>query len=574
MVGVMLVRELMSSKYPVVAAEARVGEVLPLFLRAEGRYYEELPVVDAAGRLLGRLTRSEAWTACEGCSVHKCLRPAHTLSEEEDVFALASWAEDHGNLYVTDAEGTLCGVVEKAVLAALAHADFLRLLAEALDQAYDGVIITDAASKILYVNAAYTRILGVPRRKIIGRYLADIEPQARLLRVLETGRPVLNEKVTIQTLARDVVVNIVPIFREGRLSGAISVFRDITDCTQLSVKLQRIQGLTEYLQQELALKEGLPRGFDNIVTRNARLQDCLSRAARAADTDATVLLLGESGVGKDAFARAIHQASRRASQPFVKVNMASVPETLLESELFGYEEGAFTGSRRGGKLGRFEIADRGTIFLDEIGDASPAVQAKLLRVLQEKAVEKLGSNKVVTVDVRIIAATNKDLPRLVAQGAFRADLYYRLNVITLWIPPLRERPEDIPLLAEHFLAHYSDRYRKNLSFGPGVMEIFQRHNWPGNVRELQNVIEHAVVMAAQDTITPYHLPEYLRGPAVYAKGISSAQPGKIRGLLAEIEREAIEQALRLCGNNRTRAMRMLGLSRRTFYRKLAAYRLL
>ena len=570
----MLVSELMCRKYPVVPADGRVEEVAPLFLREEGRYYDELPVVDAAGRLLGRLTKSDASAAARGCSVRECLSAANTAREESDIFTLASWAEECGNLYVTDAEGTLRGVVEKGVLSALAHVDFLRLLAEALDQAYDGVIITDANSKILYVNAAYTRILGVPRRKIIGRYLADIEPKARLLSVLKTGRPVLNEKVTIQSLTRDVVVNIVPIFREGLLSGAISVFRDITDCTQLSVKLQRIRGLTEYLQQELALKEGLPRGFDHIVTRNPRFQECLSRAARAADSDATVLLLGESGVGKDAFARAIHQASRRADQPFVKVNMASVPETLLESELFGYEEGAFTGSRRGGKLGRFEIADRGTIFLDEIGDASPAVQAKLLRVLQEKAVEKLGSNKVVNVDVRIIAATNKDLPQLVAQGAFRADLYYRLNVITLRIPPLRERQEDISLLAEHFLAHYSGRYGKNLSFGPGVMEMLQGHSWPGNVRELQNVIEHAVVMAAQDIITPYHLPEYLRGPAIYAKGIRSAESGKIRGLLAEIEREAIEQALRLCKNNRTLAMQMLGLSRRTFYRKLAAYRLL
>ncbi|HEX15679.1 MAG TPA: AAA family ATPase, partial [Deltaproteobacteria bacterium] len=304
--------------------------------------------------------------------------------------------------------------------------------------------------------------------------------------------------------------------------------------------------------------------FGDIVTRNPRMLEILKVLPEVAVSDATVLIQGESGTGKELFARAIHDLSPRKDGPLVKVNCAAVPETLLESELFGYVKGAFTDAKRD-KPGRFKLAEGGTIFLDEIGDMPLALQAKLLRVLESKEYEPLGATKTERADVRVVAATNRDLERMVKEGQFREDLYYRLNVFKIALPPLRERSEDIPLLVEHFIAKLNRKTGKDIQgLNEEAMRLLLDHPWPGNVRELENVLEHAFILCKDRWIRPEHLPEYLR------KGDTVISGGSLR----QMERELIERTLKSCQGNISHAARQLGIHRTTLWRKLKKYNLL
>jgi two-component system response regulator HydG len=288
-----------------------------------------------------------------------------------------------------------------------------------------------------------------------------------------------------------------------------------------------------------------------------------------APSDATVLIMGESGTGKEVVANAIHHNSPRAGQPFIKVSCAALPEALLESELFGHERGAFTGAvtRR---EGRFQLAHRGTIFLDEVGEMNPALQTKLLRVLQEKEFEPVGSARTIKVDIRVIAATNKDLTKEVREGRFREDLYYRLNVVPVTMPPLRERKEDIPPLADHFLAVYREKNRKPLKGISGkALDLLVRYDWPGNIRELENCIERAVIMAKEEMITPVDFPPQIQKLSGEKETGGFAIPYGIS--LEAMERELIVKTLAETGGNRTRASEILGINRRTLQNKLKEY---
>ena len=307
-----------------------------------------------------------------------------------------------------------------------------------------------------------------------------------------------------------------------------------------------------------------------MIGQDPQFRNLLSRAVTAARTDATVLIRGENGVGKEGFAKLIHQASPRRNRPFITVNCSAIPESLIESELFGYEEGSFTGAKKGGKLGKFELAQGGTLFLDEVGDMPLLMQSKLLRVLQEGEIEKIGREENVAVDVRIVAATNQPLEELVEQKRFRADLYYRLNVVTLPIPPLRERRGDILPLAYHFLDRYNEKYEKSATLSRGAAQALLSYDWPGNVRQLQNCIESAVILCGQEEIDPTVLP---LGPT--ARSVEATQPAEVRqyGTLREetirFEGQLLRAVLEQCGGDRDEAARQLGVSKRTFYRKLA-----
>jgi len=287
---------------------------------------------------------------------------------------------------------------------------------------------------------------------------------------------------------------------------------------------------------------------------------------RVAPTSATVLIRGESGTGKELIAKAIHHASDRARGPFVAINCGALPETLLESELFGHVRGAFTGAS-GTKKGLFEEADGGTLLLDEIGEMAPSLQVKLLRALQSGEIRPVGSTQAITVDVRVVAATNRDLEQLIRQGGFREDLFYRLNVIPVTLPPLRERREDIPLLAEHFLGRAAQRLGRSLRLGPAAVDRLLRYPWPGNVRELENAIERAAILARDQTIEPDDLPPHVTGGVILGPA-----PGLEREhTLAEAERAHIIQTLERCGGNHSRAAEMLGIGRTTLWRKLKEY---
>jgi len=310
---------------------------------------------------------------------------------------------------------------------------------------------------------------------------------------------------------------------------------------------------------------GAPR--TEIVGASETMREALAVAHRVAESDASVLLLGESGTGKDVVAREIHRASERAGRSFVAVNCSAIPEGLLESELFGHERGAFTGAVRQ-KRGRFELADGGTVFLDEIGDMSPALQAKLLRFLQDHTLQRVGGGKDITVDVRVVAATNRDLEADVRDGRFREDLYFRLNVVTIALPPLRDREGDVPLLVDHFLRQHAPADSKPKKMSPSAMRAVMAYDWPGNVRELENAIERAVVLSRGETIFPEHLPAKVQ--AVAGGEDDVGPPGKT---IREVERDLIIKTLRENDGNRTRTAEILGISRRTLQNKIREYEL-
>lgn len=354
-------------------------------------------------------------------------------------------------------------------------------------------------------------------------------------------------------------------------SGAYDYLTKPLDIEELKILVAKALHHRQLEQENRYLKEQLDQQFSfaHIIGRSRPMQELFETLALVAPSEATVLITGESGTGKELIANAIHQNSPRREQPLVKVNCAALPETLLESELFGHVKGAFTGAvaRR---PGRFQLADRGSIFLDEIAEMAPTTQAKILRVLQEREFEPLGDTRTLQVDTRVITATNQDLDEAIRQGRFREDLYYRLNVVKLRVPPLRERKDDLPLLADHFLKHYADKNRRLLKgFNPRAMDLLMRYNWPGNVRELENVVERSVIMARGEVITVEEFPGVIReaGPAPAGEGIDLS-PGKS---LREMEKQMILRTLTETGDNRTHAAAILGISRRTLQLKLKEY---
>ena len=354
-------------------------------------------------------------------------------------------------------------------------------------------------------------------------------------------------------------------------SGAHYYLTKPIDVDELKILVAKALDHYQLEEENLNLKERLNARFDfaGIIGRSPSMRDLFETLAMVAPSEATVLIQGESGTGKELVANAIHHNSHRRDHPFIKVNCAALPETLLENELFGHEKGAFTGAT-GPKKGRFQMADQGTMFLDEIAEMTPATQAKILRVLQEREFEPVGGTRTVRVDTRIISATNHDLEAAIAAGRFREDLYYRLNVVTVKVPPLRDRASDIPLLADYFLDHYAEKNHRRLKgIQPVTLDLLMQHPWPGNVRELENAIERAVIMTRGDSVGPEDLPTALQH---HPSGKASQEPVLASGRsLKEVEREMIIKTLADMNGNRTRTAEMLGISRRTLQLKLKEY---
>lgn len=562
---------------------------LPILKLAGGEYHlneaagivpEEgnIIVVDEKGRLLGKINRRHLFREP---SVHELRSLVEPLKEvillQENALELLDYFKDGRKkiVYVVGQDKKLCGAVSsgsRAVRMLFKIKNFAPF-PNIFDAMYEAIIVIDAGGTIIYVNHAYSNIVGVPAGKILGKKMAEVEPTSMCLKVLKGHPPILNQKILIESIGVEVLANITPFYVHGKLAGVISVFRNIYETMNLSDELKRVRDIARYLHDELNAKDKqLPGAFESLVGKNRYFRQALILAATVAPTDATVMIRGESGVGKEVLAEAIHKSSPRKDFPFIKVNCAAIPESLLESELFGYEEGAFTGAKKGGMPGKFELAHKGTIFLDEVGDMSPAMQAKLLRVLQEKAIEKIGGRKTVYVDARIISATNKDLETMVVNKQFREDLYYRLNVIPIFLPPLRRRKDDLPLLADHFLKLYCDELkREKIIIASEVMNIFLEHEWPGNIRELKNVIEHAAILCSGNMITVEHLPWYLK-KARADFHLPVWRKETLPELVEKLEKEVITRVLQEYGN-KSSAIKALGISRRTFYLKLKKYRL-
>ncbi|HUJ18096.1 MAG TPA: sigma-54-dependent Fis family transcriptional regulator [Nitrospirota bacterium] len=445
------------------------------------------------------------------------------------------------------------------------------LLEAVIDATEDAISVADENGNTIIINRAYTRITGLHRDEVVNKPVTvDIaEGESMHLQILKTGRPVRNVRMRVGPARKEVIVNVAPILIDNRVRGSVGVIHDISE----------IMGLTEELANARKLIRRIEARYtwDDIVGASASLAQAKDMAMRAAETPATVLLRGESGTGKELFAHAIHNASRRSRGQFVRVNCAALPESLLESELFGYEEGAFTGAVKGGKRGLFEEAGRGTIFLDEIGEIASPLQKKLLRVLQEKEIMKVGSTVPLPVDVRVIAATNANLEQMVRDRTFREDLYYRLNVLPIRIPPLRDISDDIPLIANHLLIRLNKDYGRQVErISNGAMEALKGYPWPGNVRELESVIGRAMInmKPADRTIEAMHLP--LFESERIGRIILGTAPGPVVPLsqaIAEAEKAAIERALHEAKGNREQAAQLLGTAVRNLYYKMRKHKI-
>lgn len=440
-----------------------------------------------------------------------------------------------------------------------------------LENISDGIIIVSAKSEILYVNESYEKIIGVKRDKILKRTLWEVEPESPLLDVLDQEICLSNKKTLLKISGAFILASSSPISINGIIIGAISIFKDMKDVVELTETLERTQSFAHYLQDELCKTQATNEfQFHGIVGRSRKLLDANDMVRQAAKYNYAILLLGESGVGKELYANAIHLESNRKDGSLVKVNCPSIPESLIESELFGYEEGAFTGASKRGKMGKFEIAQGGTLFLDEIGELDIKVQSKLLRVIQENEIERIGGKLPKKIDVRIISATNTDLEEMVKQGNFRQDLFFRLNVIPIRIPPLRERKDDIVLLVQEQLKKIWQKNNKEISITEEAVDVFMSHSWPGNVRELFHALEYATVLAKDGQITVNHIPKYLMRSST-ERVVLNAKNLELKRLVEETEESAIRQSLKVAKNNKTKAIALLGISRRTFYEKIKLY---
>jgi PAS domain S-box-containing protein len=434
------------------------------------------------------------------------------------------------------------------------------------EHAHYGIIAVDSKGIVLRLNKAYEDIFNVDRDDLIGRPVAEMIEDTKLHKVAQTGIPEFGEIQNFK--GRQIVVNRIPVFKHGKIAGAIgeALFKDVSEVCYLLDRVQQLERQVTRYQRELneigGNKDGSKQSFASIVGSSRILIKTKNLALRAARSDSNVLLLGESGTGKELFAQAIHQASSRHQMPLVTINCAAVPDELLESELFGYDEGAFTGAKKGGKKGRFELADKGTLFLDEIGDMPLSMQAKILRVIEDNKIDRVGGNKSIRCNVRIIAATNKPLAFMVQQGSFREDLYYRLNVIRIHLPPLRDRREDIGECIEALAPEICRAAcRPSMQFAPETMELFCEYGWPGNVRELINVVKQLAATVDGCEILPHHLLDIDRAFGVSKNSSSHAND----------EQALVSQALAISKGNKVLAAKLLGWHRSTLYTKLKKY---
>lgn len=476
------------------------------------------------------------------------------------------------NINVINDNGKKIGEIDKELLVYLINSADKCIIIDILDKFEEAVIAIDCQGKIFYANKAYSKILGVPIGKIIGKQMEKVEPGAEIINVLRTRKPVVKNKQYIKSLQKYVSVRIYPIEHNKELKAAVSIFTDSTEIVKLNEEIKRVNEVAKDFKEQAEAQSELSRL--KIIGKSPIFVKTISQALVVAKTEASVLIRGENGVGKELIAKIIQSNSKRKDRSMITVNCAAVPENLIESELFGYEEGSFTGAKHGGKMGKFQLANGGTLFLDEVGDMPIAMQSKLLRVLQEGEIEKIGRQKSIPVDVRLITATNQPLEKMIQEKRFRQDLYYRLNIVEIQVPPLREREEDIGLLADYYLQKYNKKYEKDISFSEEILSFLHSYNWPGNVRELQNCIEYSVIMCLEKCLNISHLPPHMKESLPEERRKKERfeyDYGTLKEAVEAFEKKIIIEAISASQNNKSKAMKLLGVSRRTFYRKLQEY---
>ena len=453
----------------------------------------------------------------------------------------------------------------------VAYAEFLENVLEQVD----GTIVTDAEGMVVYLNRKYAEMLGVDAEAAIGKHAREIIPQTRMDIVAKTGKEEIGSVHMINgTLP--VVCNRIPIKKDGNILGAVAftTFRKLDEVVGLFNEINRLNLEIKEYKSELVRLRGAKYSLEQIVGASPAMLKVKELVKKVAPSKLAVLISGETGTGKELFAQAIHQLSPRKHKPFIRINCAAIPKDLLESELFGYEEGAFSGAQKGGKPGKFELANAGTLLLDEINEWPSYLQSKLLRVIQEQEIERVGGVKTIELDVRLICTTNKNMQELVQTGEFREDLYYRINVIEIPIPPLRQRIEEISDLTDHFI----EKINRNHGLGitgikAEVLQLFKNYKWPGNIRELEHVMERAAVMAMSGELSLVHfdylLPR-LRGDVDRSDGETNDLVG-LEKVKEVAEKQAILDALLRAGGNKSRAAADLNIHRTVLYTKLKKY---
>ncbi|MFC0188109.1 sigma-54 interaction domain-containing protein [Fictibacillus aquaticus] len=449
-----------------------------------------------------------------------------------------------------------------------AHENVKNSILEAIiDSAYEWIVVVDKEGIIQYMNRTYAEFLGENIHSVTGRHVCDVIENTRMHKVVESGVPEIADLQYIR--GNYMIANRIPVKVDDEVIGAVGtvIFRDTGQWKKMNSHIKSLLHELEFYKKDWHEKNGAKYSLQDLEGRSEKMVHLKGQVKKAASSDLPVLISGESGTGKELIAHSIHQLSERSGKPFIKVNCGAIPETLFESELFGYEEGAFTGAKKGGKAGKFGLADGGTIFLDEIGDLPSHMQIKLLRVLQEKEIETIGSTVSRKVDVRIIAATNRPLQQMIVQRQFREDLYYRINVIPLNVPPLRDRKEDIPGLVAKLLDKITSRSGKRIiGVENDVMNWFLSHQWPGNIRELENVLEAASHFSPGEIILADFVPGISHERVTAVSGEKS-----LKEILQETEEKVLRDTLRDCSFDKKKAASLLGIGKTVLYEKIKKY---
>jgi transcriptional regulator with PAS, ATPase and Fis domain len=493
-------------------------------------------------------------------------RRSKVTVNEKDLVLHTSWFEYDENKRILVSFNQL-DTLKKMIKEVDNEAEASSLLSIIMDAINDCIVYVNKDGIVEMLSRAYAEFLSVDRDWAIGRHVRDVIENTRMDIVTKTGKPEIAQVQEIN--GRNMIATRIPIFVNGKVVGAVGkvLFRDVDELNTLYLRINNIQKELNLYRDEFKKANKASYALDSIIGESPGMKQLKDIVKKVGNTNSNVLILGESGTGKELFAHAIHNNSKRVDAPFIKVNCSAIPFELLESELFGYEEGSFTGARKGGKIGKFKAADGGTIFLDEIGELPMSMQAKLLRVLQDREIEKIGSNISEKVDVRVIAATNKNLENMVNEGQFRLDLFYRLNVVNIRVPSLRERREDIPVLAKYLMEKISEKEGirvDGISFK--ALDFLKNYDWPGNVRELENTLERAINFMDDETrILAKHLPPKITGISSYDSMRT------LKETLEEVEKDVILNRLILAKGNKSEAAETLGISRTSLYDKLTKY---
>lgn len=581
----MIAREIMSRKFASINPEERLTTVIDLFLNQNAVC---LPVI-SSDELVGVITLKKVFKYLSGD--HSLDVPVTGLIDKNPLLVKEDSMIDHvikffsNVILVINQKKQVVGLIGEEELIKYFYEQLaknralVKELNAVVDSSYDGIYIADARGNTLRVNKAYERITGFKKTNLIGENLRTLVKKgyfssSTTLKVMESKKTV----TIVQRLknGKKILCTGNPIFNEdARLDKVLTNVRDITELEELKKQLDRAEELKDrYLSKAIRLQQQQLQ-LDDIIAESDTMQKILDQCIKVAEFDSSVLILGESGVGKEVIAKIIHKSSKRRDGPFMKINCGAIPENLLESELFGYEGGAFTGANKNGKPGLFELADGGTLLLDEIGELPFQLQVSLLRVIQERDFIRIGGTKPVNTDVRLLFATNRNLEELVERGQFREDLFYRINVIPIKIPPLRERIADIRPLTEFFLNKIQSRYGVKKKISEEAIEMLLRNNWPGNVRELENVIERITVLTQDYIIRPEHLPENIN-ISITGKNVDSAAEQRKNATITDIiplkeavealENQLIQQALDIYGSTR-KAAKVLKISQASIVRK-------